>query len=68
MSEKKIRARKDHICDYCQKIIKKGELYVLGKGKQGKYADEECVEQIGIEYWLYRTHINCEILENQNEN
>ena len=44
---RKVKARKEHICD-CKNIIKKGDIYFRYDARQPKY--NEADKQIGIEY------------------
>ena len=63
MAIKIVKARKDHLCDYCCDFIKKGSKYELFKEKQPryKYYDEiEDYKQVGINYVTARCHIDGE--------
>ena len=63
MTKTKRKARKEYKCDYCESIIKKGEIYILFESKEPKYklVDnwDEPEEQIGIEYYRAHLHIKC---------
>ena len=52
--EKYMRARKEYPCDHCKQIIKKGELYLLDKGRAPRYSSDGSYIQIGINYYQYR--------------
>lgn len=57
---KRIKARKEHHCDSCDGIIKKGENYDLLDTRIPKFDDKD--NQIGIEFFKLRCHpkeLNC---------
>lgn len=49
MIDKVVVCRKDHMCCYCSKIIKKGESANYLSGKTPKFDEND--KQIGIEYF-----------------
>jgi len=49
-----VKARKDHECESCQQLIKKGELYELLKARIPKFDDKD--NQIGIEFIKIKCH------------
>lgn len=52
MKEELLTARKDYVCGYCGKPIKKGTRYLCVAGKAGRYNDDG--QQVGIQYWNIR--------------
>lgn len=63
-----IKVRKDHICDNCNGIIKKGELAVFQSGRYPRYKVGICdEEQIGIEYWKSYIHEDTKICDENNK-
>jgi len=54
INEKEVKARKDYLCDICEKPIKKGDVYFFSKGKEPKFDDNDYDKQIGIKYYQYR--------------
>jgi hypothetical protein len=62
MREKHVKARKEHECSYCGKLIKKGEIYLF---MTGRFPDvDEFDIQKGIEYVTVRYHKNVPWCEN----
>ena len=62
-----VKVRKDHVCGFCDKTIKKGEYAEFEKGRTAKLTDDH-ETQIGIEYWSVYLHTeNCEIPEDDHE-
>ena len=67
--ERFMKAQKDYICDYCGKPIKKGRIYLFGKGRDPRYRAIHPLEQyrglseeqVGIQYYQYRlcTRTDC---------
>ena len=55
MKENIVKVRKDHTCDYCHEIIKKGELADNHRGRLPVYNEDNV--QVGIEYFnIYYHH------------
>jgi hypothetical protein len=61
------KARKNHICEYCQDEIKKGDVYTMVRYKAPRY-DENISKQLGIEYVTVRIHDTTECFEKVQEN
>ena len=54
-----VTARKDHICDHCLGIIKKGEKYKYWEARVPRFEDGNPYEiQVGIEFWKGRLHLS----------
>ena len=49
-----VKARKNHICDHCSDIIRKGELYIYESGREADFDDE--YNQCGVIFWKSRRH------------
>ena len=54
--DKYLKARKSYLCDHCGQIIKAGEVYIFGKFREGRYAEDVMGNevQVGIRYCQYR--------------
>ena len=48
LSDTKVKARKDHVCDYCELTIPKGQVY------------HRQVNKDGGEIYTWRSHLNCD--------
>ncbi|MCK5603314.1 hypothetical protein KAR91_15630 [Candidatus Pacearchaeota archaeon] len=55
--EKKVIARKDHECCWCDVPILAGDEYFLKTTRAPRYGDGEYPDQIGIEYVTLRMHL-----------
>ncbi len=69
-----IKVRKDHKCDNCNVIIKKGELAVFQSGRAPRYETDESHgdvfgegPQIGVEYWKSYIHEDSSICDKANK-
>lgn len=61
-----IKVRKDHKCDNCNVVIKKGELAIFQSGRYPRYKDGDQYGngvQIGIEYWKSYIHEDSSICD-----
>ena len=62
----KVKTRKDHICGFCDKVIKKGQHAEFEKGRSAKLGDDH-ETQIGIQYWSVYLHTHdCHIPEDDH--
>lgn len=61
MTETKRKARKKYKCDYCEKDINKGDIFLSVKDRSPKYESLDNCKQIGINY--YNGHIHLEHFE-----
>jgi hypothetical protein len=54
--KKIVTARKEYSCDYCNSLIKKGDKYIFGEGRDPKYDGDNIdnLKQTGIAYYRYR--------------
>ncbi len=52
------KARKNHTCTFCDRDINSGEEYIKDEGRAPKY-DKEGENQIGIEFYRYKTCLHC---------
>ncbi|KKL13208.1 hypothetical protein LCGC14_2528070 [marine sediment metagenome] len=61
MYEETHKARKNYICNHCDGPINRGELYVLGKGKEPRFDEDKTSlgKQIGIKYYQFRLCDTC---------
>lgn len=58
--EKVVKARKEHTCISCERVIKIGELYLFGKEREPRFSKEDYYAlQIGIEYVQWRLCALC---------
>lgn len=56
--QNKIKAKKQHLCNSCETLIKAGDIYELTKLKVPKYA-QDAETQIGIEFLTFKSCISC---------
>jgi hypothetical protein len=56
--QKKLKSKKEYLCDSCASNIKKGDIYELTKLKLPRYALDSEI-QIGLEYATFRSCISC---------
>ncbi len=64
-----IKVRKDHKCDNCNVIIKKGELAIYQEGRSPTYSEGDYQEDIqtGIYYWKSYIHEDSSICDKANK-
>lgn len=79
MKPKKVKARKEHICDQCKLEIFSGDKYMLYEWRTPKYAPiaemnesvlpwgDDVENQIGINYNRHRICMKCEEYNNKSE-
>lgn len=56
MKERKIKAAKNHTCDRCNGVIRKGNLHKIIEGKEPVLDEND--DQTGIWYYRFRAHLN----------
>ena len=60
--DKIVKARKEHVCNECNNIIKIGDSYHYGEYREPKYGSFHgygIADQIGINYIKYRLCLKC---------
>jgi len=50
------KANKDHLCDFCERPIAKGEVYTFTTARVGRFDDND--KQIGVEFIRMKQHIH----------
>ena len=61
--EKKMKCRKDYVCDQCDGTIYKSELSLYGTERQPRFDNTNHEVQIGIEYVKWRLHADPKICD-----
>lgn len=60
-----VKAKYYHICDGCNRVIKKGQFYDYSDGYTPTYKNE--IGEPERKYWQFKCHIDCDVdIENTN--
>ena len=52
--EREVKARKKYQCEFCESVIKKGDIHKHGKIRGPRFDKDDFDKQIGVEYAEWR--------------